>query len=66
MRQSTPTPGAWQPSVRLHGFWHMSGMAAGANETHFFKNAGMMGGLLMISVYGPGTWTLGRSRRNSA
>jgi len=44
----------------------MSGMAAGANETHFFKNAGMMGGLLMISVYGPGTWTLGRSRRNSA
>lgn len=52
-------------TVRLHGFWHMSGMAAGANETHFFKNAGMMGGLLMIGVYGPGTWTLGRMRRTA-
>ncbi|HEV2750993.1 MAG TPA: DoxX family protein [Gemmatimonadales bacterium] len=48
-------------SVRLHGFWHMMGMAAGANETHFFKNVGMMGGLLMIAVYGPGRWALGRS-----
>lgn len=52
-------------TVRLHGFWHMSGMAAGANETNFFKNAGMMGGLLMIGVYGPGTWTLGRMRRTA-
>lgn len=46
-------------SVRLHGFWHMTGMAAGANETHFFKNLGMMGGLLMIAVYGPGRWSVG-------
>lgn len=48
-------------SVRLHGFWHMTGMAAGANETHFFKNMGMMGCLLMIAVYGPGRWVVGRS-----
>jgi putative oxidoreductase len=48
-------------SVRLHGFWHMTGSVAGANETHFFKNVGMMGGLLMITVYGPGRWVLGRS-----
>jgi putative oxidoreductase len=47
-------------SVRLHGFWHMTGMAAGANETHFFKNLGMMGGLLMVAVYGPGRWGLRR------
>jgi putative oxidoreductase len=47
-------------SFRLHDFWNMSGMAAGGNETHFFKNLGMMGGLLMIAVYGPGTWALGR------
>jgi len=47
-------------TVRLHGFWHMTGMAAGANETHFFKNLGMMGGLLMIAVYGPGRWALSR------
>jgi putative oxidoreductase len=47
-------------TVRLHGFWHMTGMAAGANETHFFKNLGMMGCLLMIAVYGPGRWVVGR------
>lgn len=51
-------------SVRLHGFWHMTGAAAGANETHFFKNLGMMGGLLMIAVYGPGTWALGHGLRS--
>ena len=50
-------------SVRLHGFWHMTGMAAGANETQFFKNLGMMGCLLMIAVYGPGRWVIGRGGR---
>lgn len=53
-------------SVRLHGFWHMTGMAAGANETHFFKNLGMMGCLLMIAVYGPGAWVVGKRRPHSA
>lgn len=46
-------------SVRLHDFWHMTGMAAAGTETQFFKNLGMMGGLLMIAVYGPGRWVLG-------
>jgi len=48
-------------SVRLHDFWNMTGMAAGGNETQFFKNVGMMGGLLMIAIYGPGLWALGSS-----
>lgn len=46
-------------SVRLHAFWLMTGMAAAGTETQFFKNLGMMGGLLMIAVYGPGRWALG-------
>lgn len=43
-------------TVRLHNFWALTGVSASANQTHFFKNMGMMGGLLMISLYGPGTW----------
>jgi putative oxidoreductase len=50
-------------SVRLHDFWNQSGMAAGVGMTQFFKNLGMMGGLLMIAVYGPGRWALDRSSR---
>jgi len=45
-------------SVRLHDFWNLTGMAAGGAETQFFKNVGMMGGLLMIAAYGPGLWAL--------
>ena len=45
-------------SVCLHDFWRMSGMSAGATQTQFFKNLGIMGGLLMIAVYGPGRWAI--------
>jgi putative oxidoreductase len=47
-------------SVRLHDFWNQTGNAAGANQTQFFKNLGMMGGLLMIAAFGPGLWAIGR------
>ena len=50
-------------SVELHDFWNQTGMAAGTNQTHFFKNLGMMGGLLMIAAYGPGRWSVGRPVR---
>ena len=54
-------------SVRLHDFWNLTGPAAGGAQTQFFKNLGMMGGLLMVAVYGPGRWSLGRRRaRRSA
>jgi putative oxidoreductase len=45
-------------SVRLHAFWSYTGMAAAGNQTEFFKNLGMMGGLLMIAVYGTGAWSI--------
>jgi putative oxidoreductase len=49
-------------SVMLHNFWTLSGMSAGAGQTAFLKNVGIMGGLLMISAYGPGRWALGKQK----
>jgi putative oxidoreductase len=49
-------------SVRLHAFWSQSGNTAASNQQAFFRNLGMMGCLLMISVYGPGLWALGPAR----
>jgi len=48
-------------SVTLHNFWALSGMSAGANQTAFLKNLGIMGGLLMVSGYGPGRWAIGQA-----
>lgn len=47
-------------SIRLHDFWNLTAARAGMSQTEFFKNLGMMGGLLMIAAYGPGRWMLGR------
>ena len=46
-------------SVLLHNFWAAQGMTAGVMQTQFFKNVGIMGGLLMIAASGPGKWSLG-------
>lgn len=51
-------------SVMLHDFWNLADPArAGGAQVHFFKNLGMMGGLLMIAIYGPGRWALGPDRQ---
>jgi putative oxidoreductase len=47
-------------SVRLHDFWNQAAGMSSMNSTQFFKNLGMMGGLLLIAIYGPGLWTLDR------
>lgn len=53
-------------SVRLHDFWNRTGMAADSNQTEFFKNLSIMGGLLLLAAYGPGRWALGRRNRLNA
>jgi len=45
-------------SVLLHNFWTLHGVSAGGMQTQFLKNAGIMGGLLMIASYGPGKWSV--------
>jgi putative oxidoreductase len=52
-------------SVTLHNFWAMSGTAAGSNQTQFFKNLGIMGGLLLLALHGPGTVALQRDVADS-
>ena len=47
-------------SVLLHNFWAQHGASAGGMQTQFLKNAGIMGGLLMIAASGPGKWSLDR------
>jgi putative oxidoreductase len=53
-------------SVELHAFWNGTGNASGMAMTEFFKNLGMMGGLLMIAVYGPGRWVPGRGTASAS
>ena len=44
-------------SALLHNFWASQGTIAGGMQTQFLKNLGIMGGLLMITAYGPGRWS---------
>ena len=41
-------------TIIFHNFWGGGGVA----QTQFLKNAGIMGGLLMVAAYGPGTLSL--------
>lgn len=52
-------------SVTLHNFWAASGMSAANGQTQFLKNAGIMGGLLMVASYGPGRWAIRGSASKS-
>lgn len=45
-------------TIRLHDFWNQAGRVAGMNQTEFFKNLGIMGGLVMIAAYGAGDWAI--------
>lgn len=52
-------------SVRLHAFWFQSGDIASANAGEFFKNLGMMSGLLLLALHGGGRWAITRDGRTS-
>jgi putative oxidoreductase len=45
-------------SVLLHDFWAAPPASAGMLQTHFMKNMGIAGGLLLLAAYGPGRWAV--------
>jgi putative oxidoreductase len=52
-------------SILLHGFWSAPPASAGMLQTHFMKNMGIAGGLLLLVACGPGRWTLPLLRKNT-
>jgi putative oxidoreductase len=44
----------------FHDFWNMTGPARSANATNFYKNLGLIGGLLVLIGTGPGRYSVDR------
>lgn len=45
-------------TLLIHNFWTMQGMMRADNEIHFLKNLAIMGGLLMVTSYGAGKFSI--------
>jgi putative oxidoreductase len=43
-----------------HSYWTMDGPARAANQAHFYKNLALIGGLLLVSNFGAGAYSLDR------
>ena len=46
----------------FHDYWNMTGAAAAANATNFYKNLAILGGLLILVAAGPGRHSLTTKR----
>jgi putative oxidoreductase len=44
--------------IFAHNFWTMEGAARAANQAHFYKNLGLIGGFLFLIILGPGRYSL--------
>ncbi len=41
-----------------HPFWLLEGASRGANQTHFYKNLAIIGGFLLLTITGPGRYSV--------
>lgn len=41
-----------------HRFWNFDGIGYQVEAIQFFKNLAIFGGLLLLSIYGPGRWSV--------
>ena len=44
----------------FHRFWEMQPDAVMANTLFFYKNVGVIGGMLMVFAFGPGKFSIDR------
>lgn len=47
-------------SIFFHNFWTMTGGDALTDQIMFLKNLAMIGGLLLVSAFGPGRYSVDR------
>lgn len=47
-------------AIIAHHFWNMEGAERAANMTEFFKNLSIIGGLILLSLSGPGRFSIDR------
>lgn len=49
-------------TLAIHHFWDLPSAQAAMQQIHFMKNLAIMGGMLMLAAYGPGSWSLDTKR----
>ena len=47
-------------SLVFHNFWDMQADAVMANTLFFYKNVAVIGGMLMVFAFGPGSFSVDR------
>jgi putative oxidoreductase len=53
-------------TVSFHAYWAVPAEQAFMQQLMFYKNVGVIGGLLVLAAHGPGSWALGAKRRQTA
>jgi putative oxidoreductase len=53
-------------TVSFHAYWAVPTEQAFMQQLMFYKNVGVIGGLLMLAAHGPGSWALGAKHHHTA
>lgn len=44
--------------IKMHGFWKETGAARLAEKIYFMKDVAILGGLILLAIFGPGNFSL--------